>query len=208
MYLKDIFPNYIVENQELECKREISKDKAQAIEWLKCVAGMSNNKGGYLYIGVEDQTLKLIGFDSKQLDKARNYLNNTINEHLSPRPTYDISFIPYMVRDKQRYIIQVHIEESDVRPVILKYNGIPSIFMHRNGYTNGATYEEIIDMSIKSKDVEYDKLFTDVKYEAKDFKKLQAFYKEHTGNDKLSDKALLSMGFYKNRQEMKSLIYL
>ena len=33
--------------------------------------------------------------------------------------------------------------------------------MRRDGYTNGATYEEIIDMSVKSKYVQYDSLVSD-----------------------------------------------
>ena len=53
-------------------------------------------------------------------------------------------------------IIRVSIPESSVKPVILKYKNIPSIFMRRDGFTNGATYEEIIEMSIKSKKTQYD----------------------------------------------------
>lgn len=196
MVLKDLFPGYVVENQEFECKRTISKDETQMIDWMKCIAGMSNNKGGDFFIGVEDQSLKLVGFELDELDKERNFFNNAVNEHLSPRPTFEISFIPYKVRDKERFIIQVHIIESNARPIILKYKGVPAIYMHRNGFTNGATYEEIVDMSVKSKDTEYDKLSSDIKYDPNDFTKLQAFYKEHTQKDRLSDKALESMGFY------------
>ena len=50
----------------------------------------------------------------------------------------------------ERFVIRVRIPESSVKPVILKYRNIPSIFMRRDGFTNGATYEEIIEMSVKS----------------------------------------------------------
>jgi predicted HTH transcriptional regulator len=36
-----------------------------AIGWLKSIAGFVNATGGDFYIGVEDKTNKLIGFDRK-----------------------------------------------------------------------------------------------------------------------------------------------
>jgi predicted HTH transcriptional regulator len=82
-----------------------------------------------------------------------------------------------------------------VKPVILKYKGVPSIFIRRDGFTGGATYEEIIDMSIKSKNTQFDVLLSDIKYESAKFTKLRAFYKAHNEGRELSDKALYSMGF-------------
>lgn len=204
MFLYDLFPEYKVENQDFECKKIISKidenkkegKEVQMIDWLKCIAGMSNHLGGDFFIGVEDQSLKLIGFDQKEVDQERNYFNNAINEHLSPRPTYDIQFIPYKIHDKERFIIKIHIEESEIRPIILKYKGIPSIYMHRNGFTNGATYEEIVEMSIKSKDISYDLLPSSTKYHSEDFKDLQNFYRERTKKESLTDKFLESIGFF------------
>lgn len=199
MYLYDLFPKYKVENQEFECKRTITKSKDNEdlmLNWMKCVAGMSNNLGGDLFIGVEDSTLKLIGFTNEEADKERNFFNNAINEHFSPLPSLEIKFINYKIKDKERFIIQIHVYESIKRPVILKYKGNPIIYMHRNGFTNGATYEEIIDMSIKSSNSEYDTLSSRIKYNSNDFKDLQEFYKEHTDKDHISDKALKSMGFY------------
>ena len=61
----------------------------------------------------------------------------------------NISFIRYEIRSSERFIIKVKIPESAVKPVILKYRNIPAIFMRRDGFTNGATYEEIIEMAKK-----------------------------------------------------------
>lgn len=68
--------------------------------------------------------------------------------------------------------------------------------MRRDGFTNGATYEEIIDMSIKSKNTQYDILTSDVTYDASKFTILRAFYAEHNDGKILPEKALRSMGFY------------
>lgn len=68
--------------------------------------------------------------------------------------------------------------------------------MRRDGFTNGATYEEIIDMSVKSKNTQYDILTSDVKYDASKFTELRDFYASHNDGKDLSEKALQSMGFY------------
>ena len=107
-----------------------------------------------------------------------------------------ISFIHYEIKEKERFIIRIQVNNSVIKPVILKYKNIPSIYMRRDGFTNGATYEEIIDMSIKSKNTQYDILTSDVKYDASDFTILRDFYAAHNDGKYLTEKALMSMGFY------------
>ena len=153
--------------------------------WLKSIAGFANASGGDFYIGVEDRTNKLIGFDRKAADQERNYFNNQVNEHLTPRPQMRISFIRYEISGSERFVIRVHIEESAVKPVILKYKNIPSIFMRRDGFTNGATYEEIIEMSVKSKNTQYDILVSDVKYDPGKLSMLRECYAEHNDGKEL-----------------------
>lgn len=193
MYLEEIVGEIKIENVHVECKSILNRN--DIIGWLKTIAGFANAEGGDFYIGVEDKTNKLIGFDRKDADNERNYFNNQVNEHLSPRPQMTITFLPYKVRNSERYVIRVNVPESVVKPVILKYNNIPSIFMRRDGFTNGATYEEIIEMSVRSKNTQYDILVSDQKYQFDDFKKLRDFYREHNEGKELKDKALRSMGF-------------
>ena len=192
MYLEEIIGEHKLENEGLECKSTLNRENT--LGWLKTIAGFANADGGVFYIGVEDKTNKLIGFERKDADNERNYFNNQVNEHLTPRPQMSISFISYIVRSKERYIIKINVEESAIKPVILKYDGVPSIFMRRDGFTNGATYEEIIEMSIKSKNTQYDILPSEEKYDENKISKLKDFSKEHHGKE-LKEKALRSMGF-------------
>ncbi len=148
MFLEEIIKNTAFENREMECKQILNRDDIEG--WIKTIAGFANAEGGTMYIGVDDKTNKLIGFDRKQADNERNYFNNQVNEHLSPRPPYKIDFIYYKIREKELFIIAVKVEVSPVRPVIVKFKNVPSIYMRREGFTNGATYEEIIEMSISS----------------------------------------------------------
>lgn len=194
MYLEEIIEDIQLESDKCECKSILNRE--DVVGWLKTIAGFANASGGDFYIGVEDKTNKLIGFDRTGVDNERNYFNNQVNEHLVPRPKMMISFVRYEIKEKERFILRVQVFESVVKPVILKYKNIPSIFMRRDGFTNGATYEEIIEMSVKSKNVQYDILTSDVLYDASKFTMLRNFYSEHNNGKNLSEKALRSMGFY------------
>lgn len=194
MYLDELINDAGIENDNLECKAVLNRE--DVIGWLKSVAGFANASGGDFYIGVEDKTNKLIGFDRKAADNERNYFNNQVNEHITPRPQMNITFMRYDNRGQERFIIKVNIKESSVKPVILKYKNVPSIFMRRDGFTNGATYEEIINMSLKSKNIQYDILTSDIKYDRKDFTILCSYYLSHNNGKALTDKALRSLGFF------------
>lgn len=194
MYLEEVIDDIQLESDRFECKSKLNRE--DVVGWLKTIAGFANACGGDFYIGVEDKTNKLIGFDRTAADNERNYFNNQINEHLVPRPQMTISFIRYEIKEKERFIIRVQVPESVIKPVILKYKNIPSIFMRRDGFTNGATYEEIIEMSVKSKNTQYDILTSDIKYDASRFTELREFYSEHNDGKILSEKLLRSMGFY------------
>lgn len=194
MYLEELTNKVELENRNMECKVELNK--TETINWLKTIAGFANAEGGVFYIGVEDKTNKLIGFSRKDADKERNFFNKELNEHLTPRPEIRVNFIRYLNNGRELFIIQVIVPESKVKPVILRYNNIPAIFMRRDGFTNGATYEEIIEMSVKSNRTQYDILLSDELYDRKDFSRLFDFYRSHNDGSELSDKALASLGFF------------
>lgn len=194
MYLEEITENAQMENDKFECKAKLNRD--DIVGWLKTIAGFANASGGDFFIGAEDKTNKLTGFDRIEADNERNYFNNQVNEHLFPRPQMKVSFIRYEIKGKERFVIRVQVSESVIKPVILKYRGIPAIYMRRDGFTNGATYEEIIEMSVKSKNTQYDILTSDTVYDASKFTMLRDFYASHNDGKKLTEKALQSMGFY------------
>ena len=194
MFLEEITGGIKLESDKVECKVVLNRE--DVIGWLKSIAGFANASGGDFYIGVEDKTNKLIGFDRKAAENERNYFNNHVNEHLTPRPQMKISFLSYELRGTERFIIKVSIEESDIKPVVLKYKNIPAIFMRRDGFTNGATYEEIIDMSVRSKNTQYDILTSDIKYNPENFLMLGEFYKKYNNGKTLKEKALQSLGFF------------
>ncbi|MBQ6502620.1 MAG: putative DNA binding domain-containing protein [Flexilinea sp.] len=202
MYLEEITNKVELESRNMECKAELNK--TDTINWLKTIAGFANAEGGILYIGVEDKTHKLIGFSRKDADKERNFFNKGLNENLSPRPRVKIDFLRYVNNGRELFIIQVTVPESEIKPVVLRYNNVPSIFMRRDGFTNGATYEEIIEMSIKSRKTQYDVLPSDELYYRSNFSKLLDFYSVHNNGAELTDKALASLGFFDSDKHLKN----
>lgn len=200
MFLEELIDHKAFESKEIECKQILNRDDIEG--WIKTIAGFANADGGVMYIGVDDKTNKLIGFDRKKADNERNYFNNQVNEHLSPRPPYTIDFKNYKNRDKELFIIAVKVEKSPVRPVIVKFKNIPAIYMRREGFTNGATYEEIIEMSISSQNKAFDVLPSALEYKRENFSKLFRFYADHTNNKRLTDKALASLGFFDKNKKL------
>lgn len=194
MYLEELLNKDILENDKIECKQSLNR--TDILDWLKTIAGFSNADGGTMYIGVADKTNKLIGFSKEEVYGEKNYINNQLYEHLFPRPLVKISFLPYEIKGNTRYVLVVDVPSSTFKPVILKYKGVPSIYMRRDGFTNGATYEEIIEMSNQNKNVQFDASFSNEKFNFDDFKTLREFYAKHNDGKQLKAKALLSKGFY------------
>ena len=78
MYLEEIIGKQVFEDLTHEFKARL--DRTDIVGWLKTIAGFANNIGGELFIGVEDKTSKLIGFDRKGADNERNFFNNMVNQ--------------------------------------------------------------------------------------------------------------------------------
>ncbi len=200
MFLEELIGDIQLESNTIECKVKLNRENI--VSWLKTVSGFANAQGGKLYVGVEDGTNKLVGFTRKEVDQERNYFNNQVNEHLFPRPRMAVRFLRYIIKDKERFILEVEVFESEIKPILLKYKNIPSIFIRRDGFTNGATYEEIIEMSIRSKNVQYDCVESDKEFDFDHFLKLRKFYSEHNDGNELSEKRLNSMGFYNENNKL------
>lgn len=193
MILTDLYPDLYVENKEFDCKSRLNRENT--ISWMKTVNGFANADGGAIYVGVEDKTLKLIGFNQAELDREKIFFQNEIKNHMTISPSYSIETIPYEIKDAIRYIIKIHINKSERKPLIVKYDGMPMIFVRRDGFTNSATEEEIRMMVLTSKHPSFDEALTDIDFDINEFTKYAEFYKNRTGHE-LSIKQLESIDFF------------
>ena len=193
MNLNDIVKNYITEDFQYECKARL--DRNNIIGWLKTVDAFANTKGGIFFIGVEDKSFKLIGFEQNEIDKEKMFFYNTLKEHFNTIPEIKTELIEYQIKDKTRYILKIQIFESEMKPVILMYQGMPCIYKRRDGYTSPCEVEELISMTVNNKMVKFDTSITDIKFDINDFNKLSKFFKDHT-NMELTEKLLSSINFF------------
>lgn len=199
MYLTDIYSDYSVEDTNYECKARF--DRENNLGWLKTVCGFANGQGGTLFLGVEDKTNKLIGFEQNKIDAEKQFFYNQIKEHFQTIPQIETTLLEYTIKNSIRYIIKIDIYESNIKPVILKYQQLPMIFIRRDGYTSTATTEEVITMSLNNKKVEYDSQPTDIKFNINDFNVLKSFYHENTGRE-LKEKELASISFFDDNNNL------
>lgn len=200
MTLNEIVKDYLVEDLNHECKARLNKD--DVFDWLKTIDGFANEKGGVLYLGVEDKSNKLIGYDLKELDHEKLYLYQTIKAHFATQPLLYTEIISYFIHDKERYILKVIVNESNVKPVIFKYKDLPMIFIRKDGYTSSATVEDIINMSLHSSLPKYDMDYTDVTFNISDFTDLSNFYKKNT-NKELKEKELAAISFFDDKNLLR-----
>ncbi len=199
MLLTDIFNEFNVENGRFESKARL--DRENVLGWLKTIAGFANARGGCFVVGVEDKTNKLIGFALDELDKEKLFFYNQIKEHFDTLPEIDSKTMEYQINGKKRYILVFHVLESSIKPVILKMQGAPLIYVRRDGYTNYATVEEIMKMAKYSINPKYDMDITDVIFDFDDFTKLRKFYSDNVGKE-LKIKDLESIGFYDEKKRL------
>lgn len=105
MFIEEIIDGVQLESDRFECKGMLNRD--DIVGWLKTIAGFANASGGEFFIGVEDKTSKLIGFERVAADNERNYFINQVNEHLTPRPQMKIGFLRYGINGNERFVIRV-----------------------------------------------------------------------------------------------------
>lgn len=193
MLLNEIIKDFKGEDFLYECKAILSR--SDILGWLKTIGGFANSKGGSLIVGVEDKTYKVIGIDHENLDKEKLFFYNTVKTHIESNLDISSEVIEYSINNKKRYLLRFNVLESQNKPVIIKYDGLPLIYKRRDGFTNNASSEEIRNMVLTNKETSYDTLLSDVKFNKDDFKKLYAFYKSRT-NKELNEKVLSSIPFF------------
>ncbi len=193
MELSDIEPTFQTENETFECKSRLDREKT--LGWLKTIDGFANSKGGVLFLGVEDKSYKLIGFSKEEIDGEKLFLFHEIKEHFDIAPSLYVEVIPYLIRGSKRFILKATIAEAEAKPLLLKYQGMPMAFIRRDGYTDSASSEEMMNLLLSSKQPSFDLAKTQEPFLSDNFKTLYAFYEQNTGKA-LKEKELASIGFF------------
>lgn len=102
------------ETDQQECKKEFDPKKLSAV--LCAVAAMSNNRGGYLFLGVSNIDCKAVGVsdDFANFDVAK--LMDKVKVHLAPTPVITTKEIIDLDGTRVGFI---HVEPHPHKPVIV-----------------------------------------------------------------------------------------
>lgn len=122
----------------LEFKRENNASVRRKIP--KIVASFANSRGGWLVIGIADDTKDVVPVPRPQTDFSQT-LGEMCRRHVSPVPPFDVRFIADPA-DNARGVIVVQVGEGDFPPYIA--DGLVEI---REGSTSGpATGSELVEL--------------------------------------------------------------
>src|SRR5262249_37013432 len=104
------------ETDEAECKVSfVLKPQERFADALRAIAGLANNKGGYIFFGVKDKTYELVGLrDDTFRTTDSSEFSRIISTSLDPVPSYEITFLE--IDGRPLGVIYVHQHEH--RPVI------------------------------------------------------------------------------------------
>lgn len=200
MVISDLLPNVDLENYTTEFKAVLregpnpsGKDNYE-VAWLKEICAFANSQGGIIYVGVEDQTHKILAMDHVSVDKTVLLVQRMVKEHIAP--TLKITYEPIEVPNTKpaRYVLAIHVEKSLDVPVMLKYGGYSSIYVRNFGSVSIATPDEIRNMVYDSERVHYDALMTKEAFNEADFSYLFSSYRKMHHRD-LTKNQLISIGF-------------
>lgn len=136
------------ESYNLEYKLEIPKSNKT---WLKSIVSFSNTAGGELIIGVEDNTLKIVGIKEDRSTIEQKIIE-TIYNNIVPKPIVDISFKNIGGVD----IVSVYIAKGTDTPYFIKNEGVEKGCYVRYGSTDRlATESERFELLLSKKNTSF-----------------------------------------------------
>lgn len=178
-----------------KCEFKSQLNEKDPINWLKTVDAFANTAGGKLYIGIDDSTHNVIGFNQKGVDRQVQLFIKCVKEHFKVLPTYNFTYFSFKDDDEELFLICVEIEKAVLLPVFVSYQGFSLAFIREEGRTTPAREDQLQDMVISTTHAAYDSLPTNEKFLPNDYSMLYKTYRERNGKD-LSEKILSSIDFF------------
>lgn len=69
VYIEELVHDGGMEGYKIEYKERLNHD--DVVGWLKTIAGFANAEGGSVYVGVNDKSHKLVGFERHEASLHR-----------------------------------------------------------------------------------------------------------------------------------------
>ena len=133
----------------LEFKREYGPSVQRKVP--KIIASFANSRGGWLVIGVDDDTHAVRPIERREADFSQIF-GELCRRHVSPAPPFDVRFLPDPT-DDARGVVLVRVDEGDFPPYIA--DGVVEIFNRRfQCLDKGFAKDEPVDVVIRPEDID------------------------------------------------------
>lgn len=142
MKKKYIYPER--ESKSLEFKSQLPK----LLSLIKTCVAFANGVGGKIIIGIDNNTLEVIGIDDKTRDRIYNEFPNSLYDATSPSLLAEI----YEQRFNDESVMIIEIPFGFRKPVFIKKEGIPDgVYLRAGPNTRKANKEYIEELMRESK---------------------------------------------------------
>lgn len=140
------------ESSTFECKREFNPKKMAPI--IRAIAALANNKGGFIFVGVEDDEGRVVGLqDNAFVETDIVRITENVKKHLAPTP----DFLKEIIEIGGVAVGVIHVEQHPRPPVIVSRDGDgleeSSILFRYPGQSSKIKYGDLLDL-LSRRDVE------------------------------------------------------
>jgi predicted HTH transcriptional regulator len=164
-----------VEGRRLEFKESLPKKSNLA----KTVISFSNDSGGEIYIGIQNDPRKIIGIPEEELLETEEKISNIIHDNCSPIILPEISFVSF----EGKHIIKVKIHRGNNLPYFLKSQGKTNGTYIRVGSSNRLADSSILEeLQRQHQNISFDSMVVyDYEINVNDISDFVHFYEEKCG---------------------------
>ena len=138
------------ESDYVEYKERLLQESEK---YMKTLIAFANSGGGYLVVGVEDKTLRLVGVPGEEIFDIQDAISDTIRNMCTP--AMNVALSVKTVRGKALVVVQV---EAGARPpyYIASKGMMEGTYIRVGGITRKADESEVMELSFQNRHRSYD----------------------------------------------------
>jgi len=102
----------VAETDFIECKETINWQQPERL--AKAMAGLANNRGGYILVGVKNETFEVVGVASGKMDADPAKISEHLSKYFVPSIKWDHAVIPLLGKQ----VVAIFVYEATQKPVM------------------------------------------------------------------------------------------
>ena len=138
------------ESDTLEFKREFPNKEKKI---LKTIVAFANGEGGTVVVGIDDESLEIVGVNEEEIFRIKDKISNSISDNIEsliiPRISYE------RIKDKT---ILIHIPKGQNTPYCIKAEGFDGVYIRIDATTRVAERNKIQELSLWGMNKTFDEI--------------------------------------------------